>query len=232
MLSLLRKVDLPRPGFVVPPRFRSFAGGGDPSSAFRRHLLRRSARPSRGRVRPDGDIRAWAGPPAGVAGQGGPTRPVVAGCASGRTPHRAGHGYHRRMGAFATRLRLPAQAQDALLAVFVTFFQIRGTILVAPGEEAFSPLADPFYLGYLLLAGSGLVLLVRRRWPIAVFATVAAVSVLYYAAGYPDGPGWVGLFVAAYTLTAQGDGDRSLKIAAAGIGALTVVWLLTADRSE
>src|SRR5262245_5742304 len=132
------------------------------------------------------------------------------------------------MASIATRLRLPAQAQDTLLAVFVAWFQIEGTHLVQVDQQA-RPLAEPAYLGYLLLIVSGLVLLVRRRWPVAVFATVVTISLLYYAAGYPDGPGWVGLFVATYTLTAHGDGQRSLQIAAAGIVVLTVGWLLTAD---
>jgi signal transduction histidine kinase len=132
------------------------------------------------------------------------------------------------MASIATRLRLPAQVQDTLLAVFVAWFQIEGTHLVQVDQQA-RPLTQPAYLGYLLLIVSGLVLLVRRRWPVAVFATVVAVSLVYYAAGYPDGPGWLGLFVATYTLTAHGDGHRSLKVVAAGIAVLTVGWLLTAD---
>jgi hypothetical protein len=46
---------------------------------------------------------------------------------------------------------------------------------------------------YALLAVAGLALVVRRRWPLAMFATTVAVSLVYYAAGYPDGPGTVGL---------------------------------------
>lgn len=133
------------------------------------------------------------------------------------------------MATIATRLRLPTQVQDAGLAVFVTLFQIRGTLLVADSQEAVRSLADPGYLGYVLLAVSGLALLARRRLPLAVFATTAAISLVYYTAGYPDGPGWVALFVAMYTLAAHGDGDRSLWIVAVGIAVLTAGWLLTAD---
>jgi hypothetical protein len=71
----------------------------------------------------------------------------------------------------------------------------------------------------------GLPLLVRRRWPVWVFITTAAVSLVYYAAGYPDGPEWAGPFVAAHTITAHGDGHRSVIIVAAGIAVLTVGWL-------
>ena len=129
----------------------------------------------------------------------------------------------------ATRLRLPAPVQDGVLAVFVALLQIMAVRQVAGTQSAARPLTDPANLGYLLLAVSGLVLLVRRRWPVAVFATTVACSLVYYAAHYPDGPGWIGLFVAAYTLAAQGDGHRSLQLLAAGKAALLVGWLLTAE---
>jgi signal transduction histidine kinase len=133
------------------------------------------------------------------------------------------------MAPIASRLRLPVPVQDVLLAVFVTLFQILGTQRSALNQPGARPLADPDYLGYALLTVAGLALLIRRRWPVAVFATTVAVSLVYYAAGYPDGPGTIGLFVAIYTLTAQGDGRRSLRLAAAGIVVLAVGWLLAAD---
>jgi signal transduction histidine kinase len=138
-------------------------------------------------------------------------------------------GYDVGMAPIATRLRLPVQVQDAMLAVFVTLFQILGTMRAAGNQPAARPLADPDWLGYVLLTVAGLVLVVRRRWPVAVFATTVACSVVYYTAGYPDGPGWVGLFVAIYTVTALGDGHRSLQIVAAGKVVLITVWLATAD---
>jgi signal transduction histidine kinase len=132
------------------------------------------------------------------------------------------------MAAMATRLRLPVPVQDALLAAFVTLFQIRGTNLVAL-NQASADLSRPGYLGYILLTLSGGALLLRRRWPVAVFSAVALESLIYYIAHYPDGPGWLALFVSIYTLTAQGDGHRSLQIVAAGIAGLTGAWLVTAD---
>jgi signal transduction histidine kinase len=138
-------------------------------------------------------------------------------------------GYDVGMASIATRLRLSPQVQDGLLAVFVAWFQVQGTRMVAVDQELARPLTEPAYLGYLLLTVSGLVLVVRRRWPVAVFATTVACSVIYYTAGYPDGPGWVGLFVAIYTVAALGDGHRSLQILVAGKALLITVWLLTAD---
>lgn len=154
----------------------------------------------------------------------------VAGYHAGRIRAGLSCRYDRGMGGIGTRLRLPAMVQDLLLAGFVALFQVRGTLLVAAGDPA-RALARPYGAGYLLLGGTGLALLARRRYPTVVFAALAALSAGYYLAGYPDGPGWVGLFVAAYTVAAYGDGHRSLRVLTAGLGGLAMVWLLTADLS-
>jgi signal transduction histidine kinase len=137
--------------------------------------------------------------------------------------------YDDGMAPIATRLRPSTWVQDGALAVFVTLFQLLGTQRSALNQPGARPLTDPDDLGYVLLAVTGLALLARRRRPVAVFAVAAAASLVYYAAGYPDGPGTIGLFVAIYTLTAQGDGHRSLRIATAGIAVLSVVWLVVAE---
>jgi signal transduction histidine kinase len=136
-------------------------------------------------------------------------------------------GMQRRLASF----RLPALAQDALLAVFITVMQVQGTVTREP-EEVVRPLTDLGNLGYVLLIVGGAVVVVRRRWPVAVFVTTALASLAYYSLDFPDGPGWLGLFVALYTLTAYGDGRRSLVIAAVGITVLTVVWLVSATDIE
>ncbi|HET6750391.1 MAG TPA: sensor histidine kinase [Actinomycetes bacterium] len=133
------------------------------------------------------------------------------------------------MAPIASRLRLPVQVQDAMLAVFVTLFQILGTVRAAGNQPAAQPLTDPDWLGYVLLTATGLALVVRRRWPVAVLATTVAISLVYYTAHYPDGPGTVGLFVAIYTVAAEGDGQRSLRLVTVAIAVLTVGWLLAAD---
>lgn len=123
-------------------------------------------------------------------------------------------------------LSVSPRIQDALLAGFVILMQIQGTHEAATnGAAAARPLTDFGYLGYVLLALSGAVLVVRRRWPVTVFAVTAAASLIYFGAGFSDGPAWIGLFVALYTLTAYGDGHRSLQVAVAGISVLSVVWL-------
>jgi Histidine kinase len=133
----------------------------------------------------------------------------------------------------AAPFRLPVLAQDALLGLLVAVMQVQGTSTTARTAEVVSrPLRDLGHLGYVLLIVSGLVLTVRRRWPVPVFITAALASLLYYAAGFVDGPGWLGLFVALYTLTAYGDGRRSLRIAGGGVAVLTVGWLVTGADVE
>jgi signal transduction histidine kinase len=132
-----------------------------------------------------------------------------------------------------TSFRLPVLAQDVLLALFITAMQVQGTVTRDPVEEAaVRPLTDFGNLGYVLLIVSGMVVAVRRLWPVPVFLTTALASVVYYSLDFQDGPGWLGLFVALYTLTAYGDGRRSLVIAGGGITVLTIVWLVTAADIE
>ncbi|GAA4216654.1 sensor histidine kinase [Actinocatenispora rupis] len=128
--------------------------------------------------------------------------------------------------------RLPALAKDTSLALFVVVMQVQGTVVRNAGEATARPLTDVGHLGFVLLVVSGLAVAVRRRWPVGVFAVTALASVAYYGAGFPDGPGWLGLFVALYTLAAYGDGRRSLVVAAVGITVLTAVWMAAAADIE
>lgn len=132
----------------------------------------------------------------------------------------------------ARSIRLPALAQDVLLALFITVMQVQGVLDREAADPGGQPLTDLGGLGFVLLVAPGLALVVRRRWPEAVFLVAAVASVVYYALGYHDGPGWLALFVALYTLTAYGDGRRSLRVAGAGITALSVVWLVAARDIE
>jgi signal transduction histidine kinase len=127
----------------------------------------------------------------------------------------------------ALRIRLPVLAQDALLGALVAAMQVQGTAANHSSVRT-RPLTDLGQLGVALLIASGLVLAVRRRWPVPVFLTAGLISLVYYALGFPDGPGWIGLFVALYTMTAYGDGRRSTALAAVGIAVLATGWLIAA----
>ncbi|WP_458690199.1 sensor histidine kinase [Nocardia tengchongensis] len=128
--------------------------------------------------------------------------------------------------------RPPVWAQDLALTLFVTVMQVQGTVVRNIGEAGARPLTDLGSLGYLLLIVSGAALIARRRWPATVFVTTALASLAYYGCGFPDGPTWLALFVALYTLAASGDGHRSVRLAGAGIAVLSVVWLVTSVGIE
>ena len=128
---------------------------------------------------------------------------------------------------------LRAAAQDVALALLVTVMQVQGTLArFADDAGASRPLGDHGNLGYALLVVSGLVLAGRRRWPVPVFVAVSVASMVYTGLDFPDGPSWLGVLVALYTLTAYGDGRRSLLVAGAGTAVLTVWWLVAAADVE
>ncbi|WP_346116542.1 sensor histidine kinase [Micromonospora coerulea] len=131
----------------------------------------------------------------------------------------------------ALPIRLPVLVQDVLLGLFVALMQVQGT-LAKPSAVGARPLTDIGYLGYVLLIGSGMILALRRRWPTPVFITATLAGLLYFSIDFPDGPGFIGLFVALYTLTAYGDGRRSLVFAGVGITVLATGWLIGAADIE
>jgi len=135
------------------------------------------------------------------------------------------------MGERAVSSGLPMPAQDVLLALFVTVMQVQGT-LVRGAEEGERALADLGYLGYGLAILGGVVLVVRRRWPVPVLLVAAVSSLVYYGLDFSDGPVWLGLFVALYTVAAYGDGRRSLVLVGLVVGVLAAGWLVAAADIE
>ncbi|MGW4774732.1 sensor histidine kinase [Nocardia sp. NPDC004278] len=129
-------------------------------------------------------------------------------------------------------LRLPAAVQNLLLTLFITVMQVQGTVVRNAGDVVSRPLSDHGYLGYTLLIVSGPAVAVRHRWPLPVFVITALASLVYYGVGFPDGPTWLALFLALYTLAAYGDGRRSLRTAGVGIIVLAVFWLITSADIE
>jgi len=122
---------------------------------------------------------------------------------------------------------MPIAAQDALLGVIVAVMQVEAN-MAKPQDVGARPFTAFGNLGYVLLTVSGLMLAGRRRWPVSVFIATALASLAYYTVGFSDGPGWIALFVALYTLTANGDGRRSLVVAGVGITVLATGWLVAA----
>ncbi|WP_280401454.1 sensor histidine kinase [Nocardia carnea] len=118
---------------------------------------------------------------------------------------------------------------DVVLALFVMVIQVLGAMVAVPVEPASAPVSG---IGYFLLVVSGLAVVARRRTPVAVFAITGVSSLIYFAFDFPDRMSYLGLFVALYTLAAYGDGQRSLRIAGAGIAVLSVGWLIAGADVE
>lgn len=129
------------------------------------------------------------------------------------------------------RSAVPAWATDVLLALVVAAFQVQGVLVRGPGPTE-RPITDLGGVGVRLLVLSGLAIALRRRFPEAVFIVTASSSLIYFALDYSDGPGWLALFIALYTLTAYGDGRRSVRLAGISIAVLAVAWLISARDVE
>lgn len=172
--------------------------------------------------------------PPGVVRTGPPTSPAVAGdrIEEDYAPSRITycHGMELRtvpgqLSARFARWRFP----DIALAVFVTVIQVLSAIIPVPVEPASTPVSG---IGYLLLVVSGVVVVARRQWPVAVFAVTGVASLVYFAFDFPDRASYLGLFVALYTVAAYGDGHRSLRIAGAGIAVLSIGWVIAGADVE
>ena len=96
--------------------------------------------------------------------------------------------------------RRPAKG-DIALAAAIAAVQVVGTYLAGRHQvdrEPFDALA-----GALLLAGPA-ALVVRRRFPVAVYATAFASTLAYVSLGYPRGPVFLGLIAAFLTVVLAG----------------------------
>lgn len=118
---------------------------------------------------------------------------------------------------------------DIALALFVTVIQVLSASIPVPVEPVSTPVSG---VGYALLVVSGAAVVARRHRPVAVFAITGVASLVYFAFDFPDRLSYLGLFVALYTVAAYGDGQRSLRIAGAGISVLAVGWLIAGADVE
>jgi signal transduction histidine kinase len=91
---------------------------------------------------------------------------------------------------------------DVVLALAVGVIQVVGTTHFAAPHEPSARQVDA--LGLILLVATPAALVVRRRWPVQVFAVALAATVTYQALGYVAGPEWLGLIVAFVTVMLAG----------------------------
>jgi signal transduction histidine kinase len=100
-----------------------------------------------------------------------------------------------------------------MVAIPVAVFQV--VVCYAAGRN--QPEARPFDAwAVVLLAGSGLALAARIRFPVVVLAVTGAATVLYHALGYPNGPFVMALVIAIFG--AVGRGHRLAAWIAAAVG--------------
>jgi signal transduction histidine kinase len=113
---------------------------------------------------------------------------------------------------------------DVALALAVAVVQIAGTTGAAQGQHEREPLDA---LAYLLLAAGPAALLVRRSHPVAVYAFVFCATLAYAVIGYPQGPIFLSLLVAFFTVVTTGHRLPAIVGLAAGyVGFLWLPYLL------
>jgi signal transduction histidine kinase len=117
--------------------------------------------------------------------------------------------------------------RSELVAFPVAAFQLVGCYLAGRNQpEARSIDA----LAVVLLVGSGLTLVARRRHPIAVLAVVTAATALYHALVYPNGPFIVAFVVAFFTAVMSGHRVAAWIVAGSGYVSLLVLARLVGDQ--
>ena len=84
--------------------------------------------------------------------------------------------------------------------------------------------------GVALIAITGLVLAVRRRWPLAVLATATVCTSAYLALGYTYGPILIAFFVAVYSAARHLPMRVSLPACGAALALLLIVGAIFALR--
>jgi hypothetical protein len=110
---------------------------------------------------------------------------------------------------------------DVVLAIAAGVIQVAGTAMIAAHSEPHAHHLNA--LGFILLAATPLALLLRRRWPVQVYAVAFAVTVAYQAIGYPPGPEWLGLIIAFVTVIMAG--HRRIGVALLFAGYVLSQWL-------
>jgi signal transduction histidine kinase len=110
------------------------------------------------------------------------------------------------------------------LPLLIALVQTLGTRIAADRP------ADLHVLGYVLLAGSALVITDRHRWPRGVLVAAAAATVTYHVLHYPAGPTFLALLVAA--AVAARAGHAGFVAATAAVSYTAWVVLAGATRGQ
>jgi signal transduction histidine kinase len=109
---------------------------------------------------------------------------------------------------------------DLAVTLAVAVVQVLGTRAAAQGQ----PAREPFdALAYILLVAGPVALLFRRRVPVAVYAFVFSATLGYSVIGYAQGPIFVSLVVAFFTVVTTG--HRLAAVLGLAAGYFGFLWL-------
>jgi len=132
---------------------------------------------------------------------------------------RLGRGYAQRVSpVLPSWLRPPWTRAIDVLVVLAVF------VLVVPATVAGAARSDEVLEAALISLAGVLVLLWRRRWPFLVLAVATAASVLTPV----DGPIWIPLMVALYTIGSRHSGETAIAAAGAVVAVGVVQRLANA----
>jgi signal transduction histidine kinase len=109
---------------------------------------------------------------------------------------------------------------DLLIALAVGVVQILGTHGAGQGQPEREPLDA---LAYMLLVAGPVALLARRRFPVAVYVVAFSATLAYSLIGYADGPIFLSLIVAFFTVVISG--HRLVAIVGLCAGYFGFLWL-------
>jgi signal transduction histidine kinase len=115
---------------------------------------------------------------------------------------------------------VPERVRLVGVSVFAAVVQVGATRLASVHQTGVRSL-DALGVG-LLLAGPA-ALLARRRWPLATYVTVFAITVAYWLLDYPDGPAPLSLLIAFVNLALTG--QRAVAWTGLVIGYVVAAWI-------
>jgi signal transduction histidine kinase len=115
---------------------------------------------------------------------------------------------------------VPERVRLVGVSVFAAVVQVGATRLASVHQTGVRSL-DALGVG-LLLAGPA-ALLARRRWPLATYVIVFAITVAYWLLDYPDGPAPLSLLIAFVNLALTG--QRAVAWTGLVIGYVVAAWI-------
>jgi signal transduction histidine kinase len=111
---------------------------------------------------------------------------------------------------------------DVLIAIGLLIFGV----LTGLHNQDDAPLRDPSAFSMLLNLVGTLPLILRRRYPVPVFAVIWSVTILHSFMGYPEGGPVIATLFALYAVAAHGPSRRAgvICLVCALVGTTSLIW--------